>query len=185
MGTSLPPALHTGSVLDAAMALLGMRLRTQFDDNITEVALTEVEAYNGPNDPASHAFRGKTPRNATMFGPPGRLYVYRSYGIHWCMNVVTGPPDDPAAVLLRGGMITRGERIAAMRRRRTDHLTNGPGKLAQALGVHGGHDGTSLTTGPVRLLEAVHEVVSVERTPRIGISQAAERPWRFVAELHR
>lgn len=172
-------------MLDAARALLGMRLRTRFADIVTEVALTEVEAYDGTNDPASHAYRGRTMRNAAMYGPPGTLYVYRSYGIHWCMNVVTGAEGDPAAVLLRGGEITAGRTEIERRRGRSDHLTDGPGKLTQALGVDGGHDGSSVLTGPVRLLSPAHRVGTVTTTPRIGISKATDRPWRFVASLIR
>lgn len=156
-------------------------MRTEFDEP-TEVVLTEVEAYMGDRDEASHAFRGETPRNRSMFGPAGTLYVYRSYGIHWCMNVVTGPPGLAHAVLLRGGIPTAGRETMAVRRGRSDHLTDGPGKLCEALGVTGAHDGTSVFEGPVRLLAGeLPDSMRVVATPRIGITKAAHHPWRFVA----
>ena len=173
--------LLAGSVFDVARRLLGCRVRTEFGGATTEVALTEVEAYAGADDPASHAYRGRTARNGAMFGPPGTLYVYRSYGLHWCMNVVAGEVDVPHAVLLRGGIVTEGLGTIERRRGRFDHLTDGPGKLCEALGVTDKEDGTSVLTGPVRLLPgslaARHTVLA---TPRIGISKAADEPWRFV-----
>lgn len=116
-----------------------------------------------------------------MFGPPGTLYVYRSYGVHWCMNIVTGAPDDGQAVLLRAGEIVDGAALIRKRRARDHHLTDGPGKLTQALGVGGEHDGSHVESGPVWLGPgAVLETERVHATPRIGISKAADRPWRFV-----
>jgi DNA-3-methyladenine glycosylase len=170
-------------VLALAPALLGWRLRTTFDGVATEVVITEVEAYGGEDDPASHAFQGRTDRNGAMFGPAGLLYVYRSYGIHWCCNVVAGEEGTGNAVLVRGGTPAEGAAAMARRRGRADHLCDGPGKLCQALGVTGAHDGTSLRDGPVRLLPAhpgVQGVVGV--SSRVGISRATERPWRFVLE---
>ena len=171
--------LLAGSVVAAAESLLGRRLRSEIGGDVCEVVLTEVEAYDGANDPASHAYRGRTPRNETMFGPPGRLYVYRSYGVHWCLNVVAGPEGSPAAVLLRGGTPVLGEATMRSRRGRCDHLADGPGKLAQALGVDGDHDGTSLLVGPVRLLGEAQAAGRVVAGPRVGISRAVDRPWRF------
>ena len=166
---------------DVARSLLGWRVRTSFDGHLTEVSLTEVEAYNGANDPASHAYRGRTDRNAVMFGPPWRLYVYRSYGIHWCMNVVLGEEGRAAAVLLRGGVPTVGRDIMVARRSRDDHLTDGPGKLCQALGVTGVDNGVNLLgRGRVRLLKG-KPPSAIDATPRIGISKATERKWRFVS----
>lgn len=164
---------------DAAEWLLGRRLETRIGGVTTAVALTEVEAYDGANDPASHAYRGRTPRNGSMFGPAGTLYVYRSYGIHWCMNVVCGAQGDPMAVLLRGGTVVEGEEAIVSRRGRDDHLVDGPGKLCQALGVTGDHDGSSVLSGPVLLGERVM-TGSVTTSPRIGISKATDREWRFV-----
>lgn len=167
--------------LEAAPLLLGRRLETRFGGVTTAVALTEVEAYMGEDDPASHAHRGRTRRNGAMFGPPGTLYVYRSYGIHWCMNVTCGPEGVAMAVLLRGGIVLEGQGEIARRRGRGDQLTDGPGKLCQALGVTAEHDGTSVVAGPVRLGARVLEG-EVVTTPRIGITKAVERPWRFVLQ---
>ncbi len=170
-----------GPVLEAARAVLGRTLRSEVAGEVTEVVLTEVEAYDGAADPASHAYRGRTRRNGSMFGPPGTAYVYRSYGIHWCLNVATGPEGEGAAVLLRGGLPVAGEAAMIRRRGRRDHLADGPGKLAQALGVTGAHDGLSLLgDGPLRLLGRGTVEGTVLATPRIGISKAAERPWRLV-----
>lgn len=173
--------LLTGDVLSVARGLLGWTLVSDIGDKTTAVTVVEVEAYAGGDDPASHAFRGQTPRNAAMFGPPGTLYVYRSYGIHWCMNVVVGEEGLPHAVLLRGGEPTAG--IAAMveRRGREANLADGPGKLCQALGVTKDQDGTDLRTGSLRLVAGPGlGGRSVATTTRIGISKAVERPWRFV-----
>jgi DNA-3-methyladenine glycosylase len=146
------------------------------------VVLTEVEAYGGPDDPASHAFRGETPRNRSMFGDPGTLYVYRSYGVHWCMNVVCGPPGIASAVLLRGGIPVEGLEVIEERRKGRRPLTVGPGNLTQALGVTGEHDGWSLAGGRLRLEEG-RATGAIATSPRIGISRAADRPWRFVLSL--
>jgi DNA-3-methyladenine glycosylase len=100
-----------------------------------EILINEVEAYAGADDPASHAFKGETARTAPMFGPPGTVYVYRSYGIHWCVNIVTGDIGEAQAVLIRGGRVTEGMDTVVMRRGRTDHLADGPGKLTQALAI--------------------------------------------------
>jgi DNA-3-methyladenine glycosylase len=157
-----------------------MRLRTCSPEGETEVTLTEVEAYGGRGDPASHAHRGETARNRSMFGPPGTLYVYRSYGVHWCVNITTGLKGEGQAVLLRSGVPTEGRSLMIERRRRADHLADGPGKLAQALGITGEDDGTNvLGDSRVRLLPgtAPGRIVA---TPRVGISKATGRPWRFV-----
>lgn len=169
-------------VLSVAANLLGWRLETELDGIATAVTITETEAYAGPDDPASHAYRGVTDRNRVMFGPAGFLYVYRSYGIHWCMNVVVGNVGVPHAVLLRGGEPVVGHGEMVRRRGRDKDLANGPGKLCQALGVTGDHNGTDLSSGPVRIVvgPGIGDR-SVERTPRIGISKAVERPWRFIA----
>ncbi len=172
------PALR-GDPVGAARALLGRLMVSSVDGVRVAIRLTEVEAYGGGDDPASHAYSGVTPRNRTMFGPPGRLYVYRSYGVHWCANVVCGPSGDPGAVLLRAGVPVEG--IAAMVRRRgsADHVADGPGRLCQALGITGDDDGTDLFSGRVRLAgRAVRGTIVAG--PRIGISRAEERPWRFV-----
>ena len=117
-----------------------------------------------------------------MFGPAGTLYVYRSYGIHWCMNVVVGEEGLPHAVLLRGGDPIAGRDQMVNRRGRESDLANGPGKLCQALGVTGDMDGSDLRTGPIRLGRKVGLAGrTIERTSRIGISKAVDRPWRFIA----
>ena len=150
----------------------------------------EVEAYEGSDDPASHAHRGPTDRNRVMFGPAGRLYVYRSYGIHWCANVVCGPDGMASAVLIRAVEPVAGvERMWADRPRarvETD-LGSGPGKLCAALGITGDHGGVDLLDerSPVRLVvggaaeTGGTESGEVVVGRRVGISQAVERPWRF------
>lgn len=163
---------------EVAPELVGWQLITSFGTE-TAVVLTEVEAYD-QSDPASHSYRGPTPRTHTMFGPPGHLYVYRSYGIHWCMNVVTGPEGHGAAVLLRGGQPVTGLETMISRRRRRNQLTDGPGKLTQAMGISGDHDGLWMGDGPVVLRPGRSSPVVVA-TPRIGITKAVETPWRFVA----
>ncbi len=167
-------------LLEAARTLLGMRLRSEVDGRPTEVQLTEVEAYAGDDDPASHAYRGKTARNGAMFGQPGTAYVYKSYGIHWMLNVSVTAEGTGDAVLLRGGIPLLGGDVMSRRRGRRDALANGPGKLAQALGVTGDHDGITLTGGQLELLPGEPMPGTIIATPRIGISKATERLWRFV-----
>ena len=151
--------------------------------------ITEVEAYDGENDPASHAYRGLSRRNAVMFGPPGHLYVYRSHGIHWCANVVTGSDGAASAVLLRAAEVVDGEEVARFRRgeRATPrNLARGPGNLAQALGLSGDHYGLNLLDGgPVRLEPPSSPPGPIGRGPRVGVSRAADRPWRWWLEGER
>jgi len=144
------------------------------------IRLTEVEAYGGRSDPASHAYGARTGRNEPMWAPAGTLYVYLSYGIHWCANIVVGGVGEPNAVLMRGGDIVEGRAAVERRRGRSAQLTNGPGKLGQALGITGSASGSDLWTGPVRLEGPLSSVASIERTQRIGISKAVDWPWRFV-----
>ena len=143
-------------------------------------SIVEVEAYH-PEDPASHAFRGRTARNASMFGPPGHAYVYRSYGVHWCLNLVCEEEGTAAAVLLRALEPTKG--VGRMRaRRRTDDprlLCSGPGRLCEALAVTREHDGLALDRAPFEL-RAGPRPVEVLTAPRIGITRAVELPWRYV-----
>ena len=170
--------LLEASSLQVAPQLLGMTFGTVIEGRITSVRLTEVEAYGGADDPASHAFRGRTDRNAPMFGPPGVLYVYRSYGIHWCANIVTGPESEPQAVLLRGGTPLEGRSIMEARRGRPAPLTDGPGRLTQALGIGASDNDVPLGAGRV-FLEPGEAPWRTEATPRIGITKATSRRWRF------
>ncbi|MFN8053189.1 MAG: DNA-3-methyladenine glycosylase [Acidimicrobiales bacterium] len=171
-----------------APALLGKVLLVDHGDgDVRSGRIVEVEAYGGSDDPASHAARGETPRNAVMFGPAGVVYVYFSYGMHWCANIVTGPVGDPQAVLLRAveplvGMdAIRRARPAA---RRDADLANGPAKLCQALGIAAWANGRTLgpdASGPsVQLLDDGTPPPAAPLVgPRVGISVARDTPWRF------
>lgn len=177
---STPFVFADASALRIAPRLLGARLRA----NGVTVRITEVEAYLGDDDPASHAWRGPTPRTASMFGPPGRLYVYRSHGIHLCANVVCSPVGEASAVLLRAGEVVDGLVVARMRRpaARTDRdLARGPGRLGAALGLELGDDGADLRGDRIRLEPGERAVTDVATGPRVGVPRAggAEHPWRF------
>ena len=141
--------------------------------------IVEVEAYHH-TDPAAHSYRGETARNAVMFGPPGYAYVYRSYGIHWCVNFVCEGAGSASAVLIRALEPTQG--LAAMRRRRgvadDRMLCSGPGRLTQALGITGRQNGCALDEAPFEL-HAREATVAVVAGPRIGITKAVELPWRY------
>jgi DNA-3-methyladenine glycosylase len=141
--------------------------------------IVETEAYE-PHDPASHSFGGQTRRNATMFGRPGRLYVYRSYGIHWCANVVCGAEGTGAAVLLRALEPTAGLEVMQARRGVDDIrvLAAGPGRLTQALGISDAHDGRDLRSAPF-VVEPPAQQAAVVASPRIGITRATELRWRY------
>jgi DNA-3-methyladenine glycosylase len=163
--------------------LLGRTLVRRLADG-TRLAgrIVEVEAYE-PGDPASHGFRRQTPRNATMFGPPGRLYVYFTYGNHWMMNVVTRAAGEPSAVLLRAAEPLEGLDEMAERRGRTRavDLCSGPGKLCQAFGVDRSHDGEDLVRGSVAWLEVGEPAApsAVAAGVRVGITAGLEQDWRF------
>lgn len=170
------PVFFARSAPLVAAALIGV------DISLDEIGgtIVETEAY-GPGDPASHSFNGPTPRNRAMFGPVAHAYVYRSYGLHWCLNVVCGGPGETgSAVLIRALRPRVG--IAEMARRRGSSsirdLCRGPGRLCQALGVTGEHDGTSLLRSPFGLADRGEEP-HIVTGPRIGISKGAETPWRF------
>jgi DNA-3-methyladenine glycosylase len=180
----LPAAFFDRPAAEVARSLLGMRLVSDVGGVGCAVEIVETEAYVGPEDEASHGHLrlGMTPRNAAMFGPPGIAYVYRIYGIHWCLNAVTGEEGFPAAVLVRAARPLEG--VEAMRARRPGRperdLLRGPGNLCRALGVGGELNLHPLAEPPLRL--AAGEPVAdadVARGPRIGISRAADLPLRF------
>ncbi|MBK7950003.1 MAG: DNA-3-methyladenine glycosylase [Deltaproteobacteria bacterium] len=171
-----------------AAELIGCRFFHRLPDGTRLVLrLVEVEAYLGDgSDPASHAHRGPTPRNRAMFGPPGRLYAYRSYGIHTCVNVVCSPAGHGAAVLLRAGEPVCGdERMRALRALDTSAplraIASGPGRLAQALGLTLEHDGASLLRGALGILPpaASDPAPTLATGARVGITQAADLPYRY------
>ena len=155
---------------------------------VRRARIVEVEAYGGEGeDPASHAHRGLTPRTASMFGPAGRLYVYLSYGMHWCANVVTGNDGEGSAVLLRAAEVVDGIEVVRLARpaaRSDAELLRGPGNLARGLGLTRDHDGMDLTgTEKTLWLEgAAGTAEPVIVTSRIGISRATDRPWRWFLE---
>jgi DNA-3-methyladenine glycosylase len=173
-----------GPVAVVAPALLGCWVVTDRPAGRVALRLTEVEAYSGDGaDPASHAHRGPTPRAEIMFGPAGRLYVYFSYGVHWCANIVVGPEGRGSAVLLRAGEVVVGEDLAHSRRpaaRVARDLARGPARLTQALAIGPDDRGADLLDpdSSVRMHRGPAPV-SVSVGPRVGISQATDLPWRF------
>lgn len=160
-----------GDPLEVAPRLLGAILT----HGGVSLRLTEVEAYAGPADPGSHAYRGRTNRNAVMFGPPGHLYVYFVYGMHHCANLVTGPDGDPSAVLLRAGEVVAGLDLARERRpgARDRDLARGPARLCRALGIDLDDNGVRPAIAPG------DQVDRISTGPRVGLRHAADRPWRF------
>jgi DNA-3-methyladenine glycosylase len=160
-------------VLEVAPRLLG----ATFTHGGVTVRLTEVEAYDGPRDPGSHAYNGRTNRNAVMFGPAGHLYVYFTYGMHHCCNVSCGPEGEPSAILLRAGEVVEGIDVARERRTRSADrdLARGPGRLCQAMGIDLGDNGIDLRQS-LRLVPAEGQIST---GPRVGLRLAADRPWRF------
>jgi DNA-3-methyladenine glycosylase len=206
----LPRETFARGAVEVAPALLGCVLEHETPEGLVAVALTEVEAYQGQADPASHAYRGRTQRNAVMFGPPGYTYVYFTYGMHFCVNLVCLPEGTASAVLLRAGRVVEGVDLATARRTaagpRGRDLARGPARLCQALGIAreqngadvcdpasplrvrwpdpaeaglpgvraSGADTDTVTTGPAELAGA-----AISSGPRVGVSAAGERPWRF------
>jgi DNA-3-methyladenine glycosylase len=182
-GVDRLPALLAEPVEQAAPGLLGCLLTA---GGVT-VRLTEVEAYAGTGeDPASHAHRGRTPRNLVMFGPPGFAYVYFTYGMHWCLNVVAGAPGQASAVLLRAGAVVNGIEAARARRpsaRLDRDLARGPARLTQALGIDAAANGTFLLdgSGPITLCppESPVDTALIRSGPRVGVAGGHDTPWRF------
>jgi len=175
MRVRLTRAFFYRSVLEVAPELIGATLLV---DGVGGT-IVEVEAYDH-EDPAAHGFGGRTDRNASMFGPPGHAYVYRSYGIHWCLNFVCEGVGVASAVLIRALEPTAG--IPAMQKRRklgdVRLLCAGPGRLCEALGVTRAHDGLALDAPPFRLFARPH-AVPLAVGPRIGITKAMDKPWRY------
>jgi DNA-3-methyladenine glycosylase len=174
-----------GDVLPAARRLLGCTVEADTPEGTVAVELVEVEAYRGADDPASHSHRGRTPRNAVMFGPAGHLYVYFVYGMHFCANVSCLGEGEAGAVLLRAGRVVSDPGLARVRRptaRRDRELAQGPARLAALLGLGRDHNGVDVlsATSPVRVLAG--EPVAPERIrsgPRVGVAAAHDLPWRF------
>ena len=179
----LPRSFYARPALQVAPELLGRVLCHRRRGTLTAGRIVEVEAYLGRQDPASHAYRGQTQRNRAMFGPPGHAYVYFTYGNHFCMNVVTGADGEAGAVLIRA--LEPMEGLAVMKRRRgrrePAELTSGPGKLAQALGIDLRVYGHDLTREPLWIESGGSREVDWRATPRIGINQAVDLPYRFIA----
>lgn len=190
MEECLPVSFYSRDVVTVARELLGMRLVRCFEGHRLVGYIIETEAYNGEEDLACHARSGLTPRTATMYGPPGRAYVYFTYGMHWCLNCVTGPEGFPAAVLVRALFPVEGVDQIALRRsnRPRSEWCNGPGKLTQAMAVDGRLNGADLCDpqGDLRI-ESGRWVPDAEviTGPRVGINRVAEPwrsiPWRFLA----
>ena len=203
----IPRKFFARPSVEVAPDLLGSVLEHETADGLVAVELTEVEAYAGRSDPASHAYRGKTARNAVMFGPPGHAYVYFTYGMHFCVNVVClGEEGSASAVLLRAGRVIAGEELACARRTRGTtaiaprDLARGPARLCQALGIDRSQNGADVVSAgsPLRMLSGAGNparsalLASGDETlihpatprrivagPRVGVSSAAEIPWRF------
>ena len=194
--------------VEVAPDLLGCVLEHQTADGLVAVELTEVEAYAGRSDPASHAYRGKTARNAVMFGPPGHAYVYFTYGMHFCVNLVCLGEDSASAVLLLAGAVIAGEDLARARRTRgaasvaSRDLARGPARLCQALDIDRSQDGADVcaagsplqvragASNPARSATVLTRGDDPPGTPRrimtgprVGVSRAAEIPWRFWFEV--
>lgn len=180
----LPESFFRRRADEVARALIGARIRSTRDGSITEGLIVETEAYLGFDDPASHGYRGRLHAgNANLYSPPGTWYVYRSYGIHWCANLVCGGPSG-SAVLLRGILPIRGISVMQKRRGGVDQriLADGPGKLCQALGITRELDGTPMWHAAVSVLAGTgRDRESILVTPRVGITRAVDWPLRFLS----
>jgi DNA-3-methyladenine glycosylase len=204
--TLIPREFFARPAVPVAPELLGCVLEHQTAEGLVAVELTEVEAYMGRDDPASHSYRGRTARNAVMFGPPGHAYVYFTYGMHFCVNLVCLLPNSASAVLLRAGRIIEGEELARARRTRHQRggaspdgarlaardLARGPARLCQALDIDRSLDGADacVADSPLRVRFGATDTGTTDRSgerkvctgPRVGVSAAAEVPWRFWLE---
>ena len=182
----LPRSFYERGTVTVAKALLSMHLVRVDGSTVLIGRIVEVEAYGGRNDPASHAYRGKTPRNTPMFGEPGHAYIYFTYGNHYCLNVTTQPPGIAGAVLIRALEPLKG--LNTMKRLRPGvselQLTNGPGKLTKALAIDRSLNEVDLTRRGVLYIgkTRTESPFAVERSPRIGITLGIERLWRFYIE---
>lgn len=176
--------------IEVAPYLLGALVRHESPEGPVVVRLTEVEAYLGPADsdapdPGAHSYRGKTNRNAVMFGPPGHLYVYFTYGLHFCANLVCRPEGTSSGCLMRAGEVVEGLELARLRRptsKRDSELAQGPARLTKAMGISGEHNGIPALAGEVTVRLPETPVSGVMTGPRVGISGSggtAEYPWRF------
>ena len=186
----LPRAFFDRPVLTVAPALLGGVLAHQTGDGLVATEIVEVEAYRGESDPASHAFRGKTSRNAVMFGEAGHAYVYFTYGMHFCVNLVCQLPGVPAAVLIRAGRIVAGAELAAARRGfsldgHERELARGPARLCQALAIERAQNGADVCdpSSSLRVLAPAGfsgpAAGAISSGPRVGVRLGAEDPWRY------
>jgi DNA-3-methyladenine glycosylase len=200
----LPREFFGRSAVTVAPRLLGCVIEHETPDGLVAVRLTEVEAYTGQADPASHAYRGQTARNAVMFGPPGRAYVYFTYGMHFCVNLVCLPEGTASAVLLRAGQVVAGAELAMARRAvrsgavardlargragdlaggRAGDLARGPARLCQVLGITRQQNGADVCdpASPLRVRPgaAGPAAASISAGPRVGVTAAADRPWRY------
>jgi len=210
--TPIPREFFARTSVEVAPDLLGCVLEHETAEGLVAVELTEVEAYAGRADPASHAYRGRTARNAVMFGPPGHAYVYFTYGMHFCVNLVCRDPGTASAVLLRAGRVIEGEELARARRTRrraggdrdsasqdsagltakamsARDLARGPARLCQALDIDRALDGADVCAAgsPLRVRRRQPGTGTIARSgqgnirsgPRVGVSAAADVPWRF------
>lgn len=177
----LPQSFYQQDALSLARALIGCELAHVGKEGVTAGVIVETEAYS-QDDEASHSFRGQTKRNAVMFGPAGHAYIYFTYGMHHCMNMVAGPEGRAEAVLIRALEPTRGVELMKARRGSQEplNLCSGPGKLVQAMGLTREQNGTSLLSPELHIVPATKQL-AVQTTPRIGIRQAVDKPWRFIA----
>lgn len=184
----MPPDFYGQDTLTIAKSILGCFLIHRSPDGLTVGRIVETEAYLSTNDRASHASKGQTKRNAAMFGPSGHAYVYFTYGLHWLMNVVSGPTGIGEAVLIRALEPIDGLELMKQRRHQTNlvQLCNGPAKLVQAMGITGGQNGASLSRGSLIITAEYNDLITaaipIVTTTRIGIKQAIELPLRFYLE---